>query len=118
MKTECFPAVLCAAALAAALAAAPAAAADKFMADRHADRKVACNSCHVKGMDPPAAGDCLKCHGGSYAALIKKTEDSDFNFHETHLGEPDCSECHSCHRKPKLVCDSCHEGDFADTHVP
>ena len=109
-------AVICAASL---LAAVPASGEEgKFMADRHAGRGVACDMCHAKGTEPPSAAGCLKCHGGSYEALIKKTENSDFNFHETHLGEPECSECHSGHRKPRLVCDGCHEGDFADAHVP
>lgn len=46
----------------------------------------------------------------------KKTDESDINPHATHMGEPECSECHSGHKQPRLVCDNCHE--FTDIKVP
>lgn len=93
-------------------------AADDFLADRHAKKGIACNMCHVKSpTEKPVMGDCLKCHGGSYAELAKRTDKGDLNMHETHLGEAQCSECHSGHKQPRLVCDSCHE-DFGNVRVP
>lgn len=64
----------------------------------------------------PTMKECLACHGGSYEALAKKTDESDINPHATHMGEPECSECHSGHKQPRLVCDNCHE--FTDIKVP
>ena len=87
------------------------------LADRHAKRGVACTSCHVKSpTDKPTMQQCLACHGGSYEALAKKTDESDINPHATHVGEPECSECHSGHKKPRLICDQCQE--FTDIKVP
>ncbi len=109
------------AALTAALAfsiAGSACAADKFLADRHIDRGLKCQSCHT-GAKPDANVDmktCLQCHGGSYAALAKQTESDDINPHDTHLGEAQCVTCHQGHKPPRLSCDSCHE--FEDIRVP
>ena len=100
------------------LASAFANAADNApLADRHAKRGVACASCHAKSPSvAPTMKECLACHGGSYEALAKKTDESDINPHATHMGEPECSECHSGHKQPRLVCDNCHE--FTDIKVP
>ncbi len=115
MKTQIT--LLCAA-VAMAIAGA-ASAADGFLADRHAGRQVACTMCHTKSAtSKPEQNDCLKCHGGSYAELAKKTDKTDINPHDTHLGEADCLECHSGHKKPKLVCDGCHEDFGNDLRVP
>ena len=92
-------------------AAASTAAAADFLADRHAAKSVACASCH--GSAAPSADvpieRCLKCYGGSYAALAAKTDQGDINYHDTHIGEANCSECHHGHKPSELVCDQCHE---------
>ena len=79
-------ALLCAAAL---LAGSVSAADKPMLADRHVARGVTCQNCHP-GQKPTNEVDmstCLKCHGGSYAALAKQTESDDINPHDTHLGE-------------------------------
>jgi len=91
-------------------------AADKFLADRHVARGSSCESCHTT--EPPKSvpmKQCLSCHG-SYAKLAKATENLDINPHDNHMGETDCRECHQGHRKPRLVCDQCHE--FRQLKVP
>ena len=88
-------------------------AAEHFLADRHIDRGLKCENCHI-GAKPDANVDmktCLQCHGGSYAALAKKTESDDINPHDTHLGEAQCVTCHQGHKPPQLSCDNCHEFD-------
>lgn len=98
---------------AAALFALNAAAADSFLADRHAARSVPCTGCHTAM--PPTADNtspdlCIKCHGGSYGALVKRTEGrGDINYHDTHIGEAACRECHHGHRSSDLICNQCHE---------
>ncbi len=94
-----------------------AAAADgKMLADRHADRGVKCESCHTQ-MPPkaPANEACATCHGG-YAQLAKRTAKKDINPHDSHVEDPSCNQCHSGHKKPRLLCDQCHE--FTDIKVP
>lgn len=87
------------------------------LADRHSQKSVACSSCHVKAPNAkPTMKECLACHGGTYEGLAKSTESDDINMHATHMGELECTECHSGHKKPRLVCDGCHE--FTDIVVP
>ena len=64
-------ALLCAAAL---LAGSVSAADKPMLADRHVARGVTCQNCHP-GQKPTNEVDmsaCLKCHGGSYAALARR----------------------------------------------
>ncbi len=98
------------------LFSAGAAAADKVLADRHADRGVKCDACH-KAMPPksPDNPTCFACHG-SWEKLAKRTDKKDINPHDTHVESPACTECHSGHKRPKLLCDQCHE--FRDIKVP
>lgn len=92
-------------------------AADKLLADRHAERGVKCESCHVSM--PPAAivknEACLKCHV-SYEKIAERTDEGDINPHASHVEDASCAECHSGHKKPRLLCDQCHE--FTDIRVP
>ncbi len=111
------PVPLLVTALFCALLGAESSSAAGFLADRHAARGAACASCHKDG--PASAVDmteCLACHGGSYAKLAQRTDKSDINPHETHLGEAQCTACHAGHRAPQLACDNCHE--FPDIKVP
>lgn len=86
-------------------------AAPANLADRHAQRGATCASCH--GDAPPSStvpmNNCLKCHGGSYEALAKRTDGGDLNFHASHLEEAYCGECHSGHHEPRLACNECHD---------
>lgn len=87
----------------------------KNLAERHAERNTDCTACHKDGnpSNRPTAQDCFKCHGG-YPQLIKKTSSLDTNPHDTHLGEIECSSCHSGHAKPKLICTQCHGLTYSD----
>ena len=95
--------------LAAMIAMNSTATASECLADRHATRGVACTQCHKT--QPPKnvpAKDCLACHG-SYKVLAAKTDNLDINPHDSHMGDVECTECHQGHKKPRLVCDQCHE---------
>lgn len=87
----------------------------KNLAERHADRYTNCTACHKDGnpSNHPTSQDCFKCHGG-YAQIIKKTASLDTNPHDTHLGEIECTSCHSGHAKPKLICTQYHGLTYSD----
>lgn len=106
-----FSKIKIAAALAAAAVSLSVAAADQpMMAERHGQRGVTCQSCHEGGKPGPVSmTKCLTCHGGKYETLAKRTDKGDINPHDTHLGEAECAQCHSGHKRPQLVCDQCHE---------
>lgn len=57
----------------------------------------------------PAQAERLACHGGSYAALAKKTEKVTPNPHYNHFGDRDCDTCHRVWEQPVLSCDECHK---------
>lgn len=48
---------------------------------------------------------CTNCHG-SYDKLANKSKKID--PHGSHLGNVNCTSCHTAHVKPKLVCNDCH----------
>ncbi len=85
-------------------------AADKPLADRHFNYGAQCATCHATKM--PATGTrvknetCLACHG-SYEKLAEKNKNEEPNPHRTHLGNVRCSDCHSGHGTPRLVCNDC-----------
>lgn len=87
-------------------------AAEKALADRHANYGAQCASCHAA--KAPVAGarvkneSCLACHG-SYEKLAEKTKKAEPNPHRTHLGNVRCSDCHSGHSTPRLICNDCHK---------
>lgn len=87
-----------------------------FLADRHKAAGVKCIQCH--GVAAPKKGafvemnNCLKCHGGSYAALAQTTSNlGKMNPHGAHIGQLDCMACHHGHSTPTLYCAQCHS-DF------
>lgn len=84
---------------------------DHFLADRHIERGLKCESCHTT--QPPKAvptSQCQSCHGG-YDKLAKLTDKKDINPHDSHVENPACGDCHHGHRKPALLCDQCHQFD-------
>lgn len=99
--------LLCAASV---LLAFSAQAADQFLADRHQAKGVKCEQCHVDGPGKPVTmATCLACHGGSYSKLAASTTKGEVNFHDTHVGEANCSDCHHGHKASRLVCNECHD---------
>lgn len=86
-----------------------------YLADRHASRSVPCASCHkTQPMSKPANEDCFACHG-NWEKLAERT-DNDINPHASHVEDPACTDCHAGHKRPRLLCDECHE--FTDISVP
>ena len=79
------------------------------MTSKHAERGVACASCH--GTSTPAtkakSKACMSCH--SYADLAKKTAGGKINPHDSHAGELRCTLCHKEHGESTLYCKTCHK---------
>lgn len=102
------------AALFAAVAAASAAD-GKFLADRHVERGLKCESCHTPDMKIKTSGDydvCVDCHG-DYNAMIKKTEGRyETNPHAQHEGALPCTECHKGHKAGVNYCGECHNFEY------
>ena len=90
-------------AIAGVLASSVSVAAEKTLMERH-------GSAWPQSADGFATKtQCLKCHGGTYEELGKKTASLAPNPHYTHLGEVNCVECHKGgSSRPALMCDSCH----------
>lgn len=90
--------------------AAAAGTTDHFLADRHVERGVKCESCHVNGdtSKPVRKAQCLACHK-SYEELAKKTANVHPNPHFNHYGERDCTTCHKGHQQSTLSCSQCHK---------
>ncbi|WP_345861073.1 cytochrome c3 family protein [Shewanella algae] len=85
-----------------------------FLADRHKhDNDIKCNDCHneMPPKNAPEKESCLSCHG-SYEELGKRTENVIPNPHDNHMTGGGCTDCHSGHKLPTLMCDSCHELDM------
>ncbi len=87
---------------------------DEYTAKLHANRGVACSSCHGKALPKPddtvENARCLTCHG-PLEKLASKTEPKDFkdrNPHKSHLGEIACTVCHKAHGPSKVYCLDCH----------
>lgn len=98
------------------LGAALIAAADgKFLADRHVERGLKCESCHTPDMKIKTSGDydiCVDCHG-NYNAMIKKTEGRyETNPHAQHEGALPCTECHKGHKAGVNYCGGCHNFEY------
>ncbi len=87
----------------------------KFGADRHVAKSVACTVCH-QDMSKPAAPEmktCLQCH--PVEALVKKTEKvKPANPHTSpHYGnELECTNCHMMHAPTENYCAQCHNFDW------
>lgn len=54
---------------------------------------------------------CVACHG-DYKALGEKSKNLPFNPHASHLGNINCTSCHTAHSEPKLACNDCHSFDM------
>lgn len=92
---------------------------DQDLASFHADMD-SCQSCHSKPIkvsdsETHENQQCRSCHG-SYEELAN--EKLQFDPHVSHLGDINCTSCHSGHSKPQLTCNNCHNFEidmpFAD----
>ena len=98
-------------------------------AHAHAVEGVTCLECHeptvqqqmnelvvyIQGdFDVPLAqirypmSECLECYE-DYPTLAELTGGSDFNPHDSHWGELECSTCHQMHAASVDYCDQCHQ---------
>ena len=93
---------------------------DQSLANFHADMD-SCQSCHSKPIkvsdsETHENQQCRSCHGSYEELANKKLE---FDPHASHLGDINCTSCHSGHSKPQLTCNNCHNFEidmpFADT---
>ena len=67
-----------------------------------------CSTCPPDGQfAAPAKTPCLGCHE-SYEKIAERTAKMTPNPHASHRGEPNCSNCHSMHAKPRFECNDCH----------
>ena len=89
------------------------AAAGQTLADFHS-KMGGCASCHGTNAVTAASvpdderalnAQCQTCHG-SYKD-IRKTG-TEIDPHHSHLGDINCTSCHTAHARPKLVCNDCH----------
>jgi Cytochrome c3 len=84
-----------------------------YLDARHFSKDITCAACHGKDLVGESAVEntqCLGCHG-PLEGLIDKTAPKDFpdrNPHKSHLGEINCTVCHSGHAKSKVYCLECH----------
>lgn len=92
----------------------------EFLADRHGAYGAACAGCHEE--EAPGEGAwvegarCFDCHE-SYEGLGEKLSyRGEYNPHKSHLGEPDCTICHTGHSEPSVYCAKCH-GNVVDAKM-
>ena len=95
-------------------------AAEKFLADRHAERGIKCEVCHDPSAPTKMKEDanrheaCVQCHG-FYDAVVKRTQPKDpdeQNPHSQHDGNLPCSTCHKGHKPGVNYCGQCHMWSF------
>ena len=102
-----------------------------YLANEHAEAAISCQSCHARTMSDSlgeivtyARGEyetpleeqeysqewCFECHEhGSYEEVIQRTGDREYNPHDSHYGEMECSICHKMHRASEDYCVQCHD---------
>ena len=84
-----------------------------YLDARHLSKNITCAACHNKDILGEAAMEnkkCLGCHG-PLEKLIDTTAPKDFpdrNPHKSHLGEMNCTVCHTVHAESKVYCLECH----------
>jgi len=84
-----------------------------YLDARHVSKDITCAACHGKDILGESAVEnstCVGCHG-PLEELITKTAPQDFpdrNPHKSHLGEINCTVCHTGHVKSKVYCLECH----------
>ncbi len=97
------------------------------LANKHLSSGTQCAVCHDGESDPltaPESGEvCVTCH--DYDDLAQSTEhlvdreNRAANPHDSHIGEVDCTLCHSNHSESQYYCLTCHpETEYQDIVVP
>jgi len=93
------------------------AAESSFLAGKHKNAGVDCESCHKENppSKPVPMPICLECHGGDYEKLAEQTTKVAPNPHDSHLGKAQCEFCHHAHKPSEYYCAKCH---ILDSKVP
>ncbi len=85
----------------------------------HLNKGLTCESCHstdkVSDGEAEINAKCVACHG-DLTSLAKKTGEQHPNPHQSHLGQIQCTACHSGHEKSVSYCLNCH--DFPNMKIP
>lgn len=91
----------------------PGAHGDVSLAELHKAKKVGCAECHgavkkivVDDSEKGVNKKCIECHGtlGDLSAKDK----GHIKPHGSHLGDINCTTCHSGHEQSRAYCNSCH----------
>ncbi|WP_345881010.1 flavocytochrome c [Shewanella algae] len=80
-----------------------------------------CQSCHsqpieVKDNEARENQACISCHG-SLQELAQQAKQP-LSPHHSHLIDLSCTSCHSGHKEPVMVCQTCHDSFKSSFHIP
>lgn len=82
-----------------------------YLAGAHAKMGLDCSACHkevkIDDSERSINKSCTECHG-DLATMAKKTSE-EINPHKSHLGEINCTSCHSGHEASVAYCSNCHQ---------
>ena len=93
------------------------AAAGAAVADAHAKRGAACESCHFEA--PPSAANaseqsCIKCHTETPKGRPVVMDGHEVpNVHAGHFDTYECLQCHKGHKPSVAACAECHKSPLA-----
>jgi hypothetical protein len=76
---------------------------------KHIEAGLVCSSCHQEDppAKPPKMAVCVSCHG-DFSAMAEITKALPVNPHDSHMDDPDCTQCHRQHQPPVVKCLDCH----------
>jgi fumarate reductase flavoprotein subunit len=87
------------------------------LAELHKARQISCADCHgtakkitVDDSEKGINQSCIGCHGGLDAVGAKAK--GHINPHKSHLGQLNCTTCHSGHSRSQAYCLKCHTYDM------
>ena len=86
-----------------------------FLAERHKSAGITCEGCHKE--NPPQKrvpmGVCTGCHG-DVLKIAERTNKSDINPHDSHVGVVECDSCHHSHKPFENFCSKCHDFELKE----
>jgi fumarate reductase flavoprotein subunit len=91
------------------------AADDPYLSGFHLKKQLDCSACHGQDLIPDDSEtilnqQCISCHG-SLNEVAGKNQ-AHINPHKAHLGEINCTACHSGHVASRSYCQNCHNFDM------
>ncbi len=85
----------------------------KHLAGNHAKRGLDCIMCHtgnkISDSESEINAKCSTCHGGLESLAAKTEKAGQPNPHKSHLGQIQCTACHSGHQESVAYCTNCHD---------